>query len=294
MIGLLQIALGALTASFAAVYAADFNRAGRRFPAKAPAFLGLGFVTNFFDTLGIGSFAPQTAVFKFFGLVEDRLVPGTLNVANAIPVVLQAFIFLNAVRVDPVTLVGMLLAAPAGAVVGAGIVSRLPVRIIRLGLGSALLAVGFSMFAGLMGWYPVGGEAIGLAGLKLVVGIAASFALGSLHTIGIGFYAPCMALVYSLGMNPRAAFPIMMGAAAMLMPAAGLKFVKEKAYDRKASMAITLAGIPGVAMAAWLVTSLPLQALKWAVFAVMIYTAALMFRSAFAEEPVPAHTPTSP
>lgn len=281
MVVFVQILLGILAAAFGGSFVIDFIRNRKQVPKKGwRSLLGIGFVTNFLDTLGIGSFAVQTALFKFFGLVEDRIIPGTLNVANTIPVVIQAFIFLTVIKVEAVTLVSMLLAAPVGAVIGAGIVSSLPVRKIQIGLGAALLVVAFTLFSGLMNWYPSGGEASGITGWKLALAVAVSFTLGSLHTIGIGFYAPCMALVYSLGMNPRVAFPIMMGAAAMLMPAASIKFVKKKAQDRKASMAITLSGIFGVVFAAYLVTSLPLTALKWVVFVVMIYTSFTMFRSA--------------
>src|SRR5262245_25922282 len=86
--------------------------------------LGLGFVTNFFDTLGIGSFAPTTAIFKFFKMVPDRLIPGTLNVGHTLPTIAQAFIFTVAVQVDTTTLILLIVAAVAGAWLGAGIVAR--------------------------------------------------------------------------------------------------------------------------------------------------------------------------
>lgn len=281
MIFLVQIILGILVCAFGTSFIIDFIRNKSRVSKKAPgSLLGIGFVTNFFDTLGIGSFAPQTALFKFFGLVEDRIIPGTLNVANTIPVVLQAFIFLNVIKVEPLTLFSMVASSSLGALLGAGVVSRLPVKKIQLGLGGALLFVALTLFLGLMNWYPQGGEAAGLAGWRLGLAILASFCLGSLHTIGIGFYAPCMALVYSLGMDPRVAFPIMMGSAAMLMPVASMRFVRAQAQDRRASLAITVAGIFGVLIAAVFVTSLPLRGLKWVVFAVLIYTSMTMFRSA--------------
>ena len=81
-----------------------------------------GFVVSFFDTLGIGAFAPQTALLKFTKQTEDRLLPGTLNVANTLPVMIQALIFITVVEVEPVTLILMLLSAAAGAILGAGIV----------------------------------------------------------------------------------------------------------------------------------------------------------------------------
>jgi uncharacterized membrane protein YfcA len=241
---------------------------------------GTRFITNMLDTHGDGSFAQQTAIFKFFKLVDDRVIPGTMNVGNTIPTVTQALIFMSVVAVSPVTLASMAAAAPAGAVLGAGIVSKLSRRRIQLGLGFGLLAVAFIMLADRLRWLPVGGEAIGLAGWKLALAVAVSFVFGALQTIGVGFYAPCMATIFALGMHPQTAFPIMMTATAMLMAAGSARFVKEKAYDPKAAIALTLFGIPGVLLAAFIVKSLPLNALKWVVLGVVLYTSAVMFLSA--------------
>ncbi|SEG06169.1 Uncharacterized membrane protein YfcA [Caloramator fervidus] len=240
----------------------------------------VGFVTNFFDTLGIGSFAPTTALFKFFNLTEDRTIPGTLNVSMTIPVILEALIFIKVIEVEPITLISMLVAATLGAVVGAGIVSKLDTKKIELGMGFALAVVAIVMLLGQLKLFPSGGDAIGLTGGKLIIAVVANFILGALMTIGIGLYAPCMALVYALGMSPKVAFPIMMGSCAFLMPAASIKFIKEGAYDRKASVAITIFGSIGVFIAAYIVKELPLYWLKWLVIVVIVYTSITMFRAA--------------
>jgi len=240
----------------------------------------IGFVVNFFDTLGIGSFAPQTALLKFTKQTEDRLIPGTLNVSNTIPVLIQALIFIQIVEVEAITLITMLISATAGAVMGAGIVSKLSVRKIQLTMGFALLVTAFFMFSGQMEWIQGGGEAIGLTGWKLVVAIGANFVLGAFMTAGIGMYAPCMALIYGLGMSPLVAFPIMMGSCAFLMPPASAKFIKEGAYNRKASLAMIIPGAIAVLIAAFLVKSLPLDTLRWVVIAVILYTSFVMLRSA--------------
>jgi uncharacterized membrane protein YfcA len=237
-------------------------------------------VVNFFDVLGIGAFAPQTAALKFTKQTEDRVLPGTLNVANTIPVLIQAIIFIKIVEVEPVTLLAMLLSAMAGAVLGAGIVSKLPVRTIQLVMGFALLVTAFFMLSGQMEWIQGGGEAIGLTGAKLIIAIIANFILGAFMTVGIGLYAPCMALVYALGMSPLVAFPIMMGSCAFLMPPASAKFIKEGAYNRKASVAMAIPGAIAVLIAALIVKSLPLDTLRWVVMAVIIYTSFVMLRSA--------------
>jgi uncharacterized membrane protein YfcA len=274
--------IGALTLVFALFYFIDFYQ-NRKNLSKASwlSLLGIGFITNFFDTLGIGSFAPTTSFYKLFNLVEDRVIPGTLNVGHTLPVVVQAFIFITVVKVEPITLISMMVAASTGAVAGAGVVSKLPIKKVRIGMSIALFLVALAMVAGLLKWYPSGGDATGLPPAKLFFAAAVNFLLGSLQTIGIGFYAPCMALVYSLGMSAKVAFPIMMGSCALLMPAAGLGFVKEGAYDKKAAMGLTLLGVIGVLIAAFVVVSLPLKELKWVVVGVILYTSAIMARSAF-------------
>jgi uncharacterized membrane protein YfcA len=246
----------------------------------------VGFITNFFDTLGIGSFAPTTALLKVFKLTDDKKIPGTLNVSMAIPVVAEAFIFMTVIKVEPITLFSMLGAATLGAFLGAGVVSKLDEKKIQIGMGIALLVVSFVMLAGQLHLFPSGGEAIGLTGAKLIIAIVANFILGALMTLGIGLYAPCMALVFALGLSPQIAFPIMMGSCAFLMPSASVKFVKSGAYDRKASMAITIFGVVGVFIAAYIVKELPLNTLKWMVIAVILYTSVMMFRSAFKKSEV--------
>ena len=106
--------------------------------------------------------------------------------------------------------------------------------------------------------------------------------IGALMSAGIGLYAPCMIVVTLLGLHPIAAFPIMMGSCGMVQPAAGLKFLRSGRYGFGTSLAFTIAGIPGVLLAWFVVKSLPLQALRWLVVAVVIYAAYSMLRSFYA------------
>ncbi len=244
----------------------------------------IGFIGNFFDTLGIGSFAIETALFKFTKQTEDRLIPGTLNVANSIPTMAQGLIFIQIVTVEPITLVTMLLASGLGAVLGAGVVAKLSERKIRLTMGVALLITSGFMLASKLNWIQGGGEAIGLEGYKLAIGIGVNFILGALMTAGIGLYAPCMALVFALGMSPAVAFPIMMGSCAVLMPLASIRFIKEGAYNRRASFIISITGLVAVLIAAFVVKSLPLDTLRWLVILVIVYTATVMLRAGLKTE----------
>ncbi|MGH7187497.1 MAG: permease, partial [Pseudomonadota bacterium] len=236
--------------------------------------------TNFFDVLGIGSFAPTTSVFKLRGLVPDERIPGTLNVGHTLPTMMQAFIFISIVKVEIPTLFAMIAASVLGAWLGAGIVAGLPRRQIQIGMGCALLAAATFFAMTNLGLFPSGGNTLGLSPPLLWVGIAANFLLGAAMTLGIGLYAPCMILVALLGMNPLAAFPIMMGSCAFLMPVGSARFIKKGSYSLAPALGLTLGGIPAVFAAAFLVKSLPLTVLRWLVVAIVTYTSAAMLRSA--------------
>lgn len=249
--------------------------------APTPPLLATGFITNFFDTLGIGSFATTTAIFRQWKLVRDEYLPGTLNVGHTLPTIAQAFIYMGIVQVDPVTLIGMIVAAVLGAWVGAGVVAKWPRRRVQLGMGITLSIAALVMLFLLVQGNPAGGDLLKIEGTRLAAGVAGNFVLGALMTIGIGLYAPCMILVSLLGMNPTAAFPIMMGSCAFLMPMATVRFVKAKRYDPKAVLGLLIGGIPAVLLAAYIVKSLPLNAVRWLVIVVVLYTAANLLRTAF-------------
>jgi uncharacterized membrane protein YfcA len=276
---LLFLALGAVTLVFAVAWAISARRSKER-AQPGPMALAIGFVTNFFDTLGIGSFAPTTSIWKLKGIVRDEKIPGTLNVGHAIPTITQAFIFIAIVQVEMTTLIGMIAASVLGAWLGAGVVSAWPRRTVQVGMGLALLAAASFFAMTNLGLFPAGGDALGLRSPLLWAGLIGNFVLGALMTLGIGLYAPCMILVALLGMNPRAAFPIMMGSCAFLMPIGGLRFVARGSYSLRAAVGLTIGGIPAVLLAAFVVKSLPLYALRWLIFAVVLYTAVAMLVSA--------------
>jgi uncharacterized membrane protein YfcA len=245
-----------------------------------PVHLFIGFVTNFFDTLGIGSFATTTAMFRAWRLVPDEQIPGTLNVGHVMPTVIQAIIYTQLVEVEFLTLALLIAAACAGAWLGAGLVAGLPRRGVQIGMGTALFGAATIMLLQLLGAVPGGGTALELDGVKMTIGVAGNFTLGALMTIGIGLYAPCMILVSLLGMNPTAAFPIMMGSCAFLMPVGSLQFVRKEAYNLRASVGLMLGGPLAVLIAAFIVKQLPLLYVRWLVVAIVVYTASTMLRTA--------------
>ncbi|WP_421254659.1 TSUP family transporter [Aeromonas sp. 600948] len=239
----------------------------------------IGGVANFLDTLGVGSFAVKTACYKQFKLIDDRVLPGTLNGQCVLPTVTQSLIFVGAVAVDPLTLISMMMAAAAGAAWGARHVASFDRQTIRLVMAISLLVVAGLIFVGLLGLFPVGGDAMGLSGYKLAIALLGNFIFGVLMNVGIGLFAPCMTLVYLLGMNPLAAFPIMMGSTAVLSVFSAGTFIRKGAFDAKAVLAVAIFGPIGVVLAAMLVKSMDMEMLKWLVAFIVIYTSWTMYAS---------------
>ena len=264
------------------VYIAIVVRAGLAAPTGVQA--AIGFVTNFFDTLGIGSFATTTAAYKARNMVPVKLIPGTLNVGHTIPTIAQAFIYTTIVEVDAKVLILMIVAACLGAWLGAGVVVHWPRRKIQIGMGIALLGAAGLMLMTQLNLFPGGGDTLTLSGTRLWLGLGGNFVLGILMMLGIGLYAPCMILISLLGMKPTAAFPIMMGSCAFLMPTSSVKFVRTRTYHKQASVGLALGGLPAVLIAAFLVGSLPLGAVRWLVIVVVVFTSINMLRTADAPQ----------
>jgi len=265
---------------------ASAPRSGSSLPGLG--LLGLGLFANFFDTLGIGSFATTTSVLKLGKMTEDEKIPGTLNVGHLIPTLLEAGLFLSVIQVEMPTLLSMIVAGGLGAWFGAGLVVRWPRRTVQRAMALALLFTAAVITLRQIGIFPQGGNAAGLAGVALIAAVLANALIGALMSLGIGNYAPCMAVIYSLGVSPRVAFPIMAGSAAIMMPVAALRFWKSGRFDRRISLGLAVGGIPGVLIAVYIVKELPVQYLLWMVVGVLVYTSATLWSSSKADAPVAA------
>lgn len=282
----LFIALG----GFAAFYLITWLSAIRRTRASEPIApdairAGIGFVANFFDTLGIGSFATTTSFFRFLKLVKDEVIPGTLNVGHTLPTIAQAFIYIAIVKVEMATLIPLIAASVLGMWLGAGVTCKLPRRQVQIGMGAALLVAATLLLMNIFNKQAEGGLDLGLHGAKFWIGVTGNFVLGALMSLGIGLYGPCLIMISLLGMSPIAAFPIMMGSCAFLMPVGSAQFIRNGSYDLRAALGLALGGIPAVLIAAYIVKELPLYYVKWLVVVVVVYTAISMLRSAMAERP---------
>ena len=259
------------------VYAVMLLRAAlARRAVPRPEAIALGALTNFFDTLGVGSFAPTMAWLKFRRLVPDRLIPCTMIVGHTLPAVVQAIIFLIllGVLVDPVLLVGCVLATLMGGLLGVSLVVRTKVWIVQLVVGLALILAAIMYALTNLHLMPGGGTAASLPMPLSVIAIAASFLFGILLNFGIGNFAPTLIMLSLMGMDPRLSFPIMAGGSALTATGA----IGE--VDLRIAVGIALGGIPAVLVAAFIVKSMSLELLRWLVVCVVLYAALLMLKAA--------------
>lgn len=278
---LIPLALAVILYAAMLVRAAAARRATPRLEAIA-----LGAVTNFFDTLGIGSFAPTMAWLKFRRLVPDRLIPCTMLVGHTLPAVAQAIIFLVllGVLVDPALLVGCVLALLMGGLLGVSLVVRTKVWVVQLVVGFALILAAILYACTNLHLMPGGGTATGLPMPLLAVAIAANFLFGILLNFGIGNYAPTLIMLSLMGMDPRLSFPIMAAGAALTATGASLRYISIGEVDLRIATGIALGGIPMVLVAAFIVRSMSLEVLRWLVVCVVLYAALVMLKAAASGE----------
>lgn len=244
--------------------------------------VALGAVVSFFDTLGIGSFAPTAAWLKFRRLVPDKLLPPTMLVGLTPPAMTESIIFLLllGVMVDPVLLFGSAIAVLLGGLVGAPIVARARVWIVQLvvAIGLVLAAAAYAMTN--LHLFPGGGTAAGLSPTLTVIAIVASFGFGVLLNFGVGNYAPTLVMLSLMGMDPRLCFPVMAGGAALMGAGAGARHIQLGTTDLRVVLGLAIGGIPAVFVAAFIVKTMPIETLRWLVIVVVLYAAAIMLRAA--------------
>ena len=245
--------------------------------------VALGAVVNFFDTLGIGSFATTTAWLRFRKLVPDRLIPPTLIAGLTPPAMTEGIIFLIllGVSVDPVLLFGGALATGLGGIIGAPFVARARVWIVQatVAVGLLLAAIAYAMTN--LHLFPAGGTANALPLVPTIVAIVASFGFGLLANFGVGNYAPTLVLLSLMGMDPRLCFPIMASGASLMGAGSGIRHVQIGQVDFRIVVGLAIGGIPAVLIAALIVKSMPLDILRWLVFVVVLYASATMALSAW-------------
>ena len=243
----------------------------------------LSVIVNFFDALGIGSFAPTTAWLKFRKLVPDRLIPPTMIVGLGPPTMAESIIFLLllGVKVDPILLVGCSIAVLLGGMLGAPLVARARVWVVQLTVAIGLTLAAFFYAMANLHMMPGGGTASSLPVALTVAAIIANFAFGVLLNFGVGNYAPTLVMFSLMGMDPRLVFPIMATGAALMVAGAGARHIQIGQIDYRVVLGFTIGGVPAVLFAALIVKKAPIEYLRWGIIVVVLYAAAIMFRAAF-------------
>jgi len=250
--------------------------------APNPEAALVGAIVSFFDTLGIGSFAPTAAWLKFRRLVPDRLIPQTMLVGLTPPSMAESIVFLIllGVLVDPALLIGCVIALLMGGIVGVPLVTRARVWVVQLIVAIALVLAAIAYAMTNLHLFPGGGTASSLPLGLMIVAIVANFLFGVLVNFGVGNFAPTLVMFSLMGMDPRYAFPIMAGGAALTGTAASIRHIQIGQIDLRIVLGLAIGGIPAVLVAAFIVKTMPLEILRWLVFVVVLYAAAVMFRAA--------------
>ena len=274
MINVILVLIVLVNGSFAFKFIADFIKhrsEAWKEPGSNLLFMILGLVSQFLGTFGVSDFAFNTVAFRLTKTVEDKKIPGTINAACVIPVAFMALAYITVIKIDVLTLIVLMIAQTVGSYLTPRIVVKLPVHKIRLGIGIGLLCAALFILAGKLHMIPSAGNLTGLPIPKLVVAAMALFVFGALNNIGIGSYAPTMATVYALGVDPKVAFPIMMGGCTFSCAVGAMEFIRLGGYNRKPTLWISIVGLLGVALAVYLVKSLNVDFIKWVVFIVVLY-----------------------
>ena len=148
-----------------------------------------------------------------------------------------------------------------------------------MGVGLILLGVMMALRVFAVGPFGLNGDGLSLRGGGLVIAAFVMVILGILMNIGVGLYAPCMALCCGLGMSVTATLPIVMGASALLMAYGnGPQFIRSGKFDMVAVLTQVIGGTAGVLVAYFLVKSLDVKILTMIVAAVVLVTGVLFFR----------------
>jgi len=247
-----------------------------------PEALLLGAIVCFFDALGIGNFAPTTAWFKFRRMVPDRLIPQTLLVGLTPPAMAESLLFLLAFsgQLDPVLLFSCVIAVFLGGLAGVPLVTRARVWVVQSTVAIGLLVAAIFYAMKNLDISPDVGTAHSLPPLLMVVAIAANFGFGLLANFGVGNFAPTMAMFGLMGLDPKLSFPIMAGGAALMGAGSSFQHIRVGEVDLKVVLGLAIGGIPAVLLAVFIVKEMPILYLRWLVFAVVLYAAAVMAHAA--------------
>ncbi|MFA6303974.1 MAG: sulfite exporter TauE/SafE family protein [Legionella sp.] len=230
-----------------------------------------GIIAFISDTVGIGSFAVNTALAKLLGTFTDDELPAMNNGAQVIPGTIESLFFMQLVNVDLTTLVTLVAGTCVGGLLGGFVVCHLSKQAVRLAMVCCFALIITLLLCHQFHILPIGGELIALHSWKLVVGFLAMVVCGTLTSVGVGLFVMVQGVLFLLNVSPLVAFPIMTTAGAMQQPLTTLVFLRENKIPLKKTMVLSLAGCLGVFIILPLFTQLTVTWLHTLLLGILFY-----------------------
>ncbi len=230
-----------------------------------------GVIAFIADTLGVGSFAVNIALSKYFKTFKDDELPALCNGAQVIPGTLESIFFIQIIQVDLTTLITLVLGTCIGGILGGNIITRLSEQKIRLAMIIAFSGIIALLCLKQLGLMPEDGHLIALDSWKLVLGFFAMIVCGSLTSVGIGLFAMVQGVLFLMGVSPAVAFPIMTTAGAMQQPLTTLVFLKHGKIPLKKTLLLSACGCIGVLISLPIVSHLSINWLHSLLLLIMLY-----------------------
>lgn len=233
----------------------------------------ISFLLYFLAPFGISDYALSTAIYTKTGWVELKKLPGTLGLQTVAPLLVMSTAFLGTIAVEPLTLIPFFLFQAIGSYVGPYLTQRISVKALRYIISFGLFISGVFVLLGQLNMLDFSHTAMGLHGWRLLVCWIASFFLGVVKTLGIATYPLTMGLVFLLGLNPLAAYPMMTGASAIGIPIVCRQFIRLNAYDRPMAFSGQTAGLLGALAGVYCMRRVNVAFLQWVILLVIFYAA---------------------
>ncbi len=232
----------------------------------------IGFVSNFLDTIGIGSFAIIIAIRNLLGIMPDdvRLI-GTMNIQAMVTALVQALIFLHFIPLDIITLLVSIAMIALGGFLSGLIAVRIDKKIVHIVMLIAFIITGVLLFLSQINVLEIGGTGTAIRGTKLIIFAIFMLVSGTLPAFGVGYYSLIKASIFLFGVNPIVSFPIMASASAFQMPVTSATFIVKGKFYFKSTIILAIFGTLGVFMAVPIITAVNTYTLKWILLGIVIY-----------------------
>ncbi len=194
------------------------------------------------DSFGIGSFTINVAMAKLFRTFPDEQIPALVNGVQVLPGFIISLFYIQQSHVDTITLITLVTATSAGAVIGSLYITKLSTQTIRLIMIVGFLLIIATLVCHHIHWTPNEGETRLLRGNGLLLGFIALFVCGALTVSGVGLFVSVQAALFMLNMSTIVVFPIMAIAGAIQQPLSSFVFLHNRKIPLQKAMWIMVPG----------------------------------------------------